>query len=102
MKVDRRSAEDRNTDPTDHEDRDQTHRAKKVPPVDSDIIPHLTCAVRMENRMRSEAPGSSVSGMGGNHGRASNKKARKGGSCTWSPDAPEKPRSSFLCENNAA
>ena len=102
MKVDRRSAEDRNTDPMDHEDRDRTHRAKKVPPVNRDILPHLMCAVRMENRMRSEAPSSSVSGMGGNHGKASNKKARKGGSCTWSPDAPEKPWSSFLCKNNAA
>ncbi|KAI4529947.1 hypothetical protein MG293_019803 [Ovis ammon polii] len=63
VKVDRRSAEDRNADPTDHEDRDRTHRAKKVPPVDRDVIPHLMCAVRMENRIRSEAPGSSVSAL---------------------------------------
>lgn len=102
MKVDRRSAEDRNADPTDHEDRDRTHRAKKVPPVDRDVIPHLMCAVRMENRIRSEAPGSSVSGTGGNHGRASNKNASKGGSCTWSPEAAETPRSrAFLCKKNA-
>lgn len=56
MKVDRRSAEDRNAEPTDHEDRDRAHRAKKVPPVDHDIIPRFMCAARMENRIRSEDP----------------------------------------------
>ena len=54
--VDRRSAEDRKAEPMDHEDRDRAHRAKRVPPVDRDVIPRFMCAVRMENRIRSEHP----------------------------------------------
>lgn len=102
MKVDRRSAEDRNAEPTDHEERDRAHRAKKVPPVDRDVIPRFMCAVRTENRIRSEHPAhqrqvwEEIMGV---HGIKSQEMRQLYMESRGSREATGQ---SFLCKNNAA